>query len=166
MRAVDAVSDEDEDAGNLDYLVRERNTAMKKCMDSIISGAALIAATPHSALNYHVRAKTKTVEIIAIDEAAACDESHLMQCIFRQIKIFMAMDVYQLGIYSLSKTMPGKTRVNPYENQYTTSLGERLQALGWPLDSQPYQLRMLPGLFDPAWHCCETAKPSPISLKS
>lgn len=60
------------------------------------------------------------------------------------------MDVYQLGIFSLAKTMPGSTRVNPYEDQYPTSLGERLQALGWPLDSQPYQLRMLPGLFDPA----------------
>lgn len=85
-----------------------------------------------------------------MDEAAVIDEAHVLQCVNNQSVFLFAFDHQQLPTFGASKTLPTVPRVSTYENQYVCSLAERLVTLEWPIIIMDQQLRMLPGLFDPA----------------
>lgn len=88
--------------------------------------------------------------VLAVDEAAAIDEAHVLQRVYNQSVFLFAFDPQQLPAFSASKTSPVIPRVNTYESQYIYSLAERLLNLEWPILLMDQQFRMLPGLFDPA----------------
>lgn len=55
--------------------------------------------------------------ILAVDEAAAIDEAHVLQCVYSQSVFLFAFDHQQLPTFSASKTSPMVPRVNTHENQ-------------------------------------------------
>lgn len=133
---------------------RLRNTFsvhLDKCIDHIYSSALLVAVTPYAALGKMVKWFTRNrASVLAVDEAAAIVEAHVLQCVYNQSVFLFAFDPQQLPTFSASKTSPIVPRVNTYEDQYICSLAERLYTLEWPIMLMDQQFRMLPGLFDPA----------------
>lgn len=125
--------------------------AVDRCIDYVYGSTMLVAVTPYSALGKDCKWFTRNrASVLAVDEAAAIDEAHVMQCVFNQSTFLFAFDPRQLPAFSASKTSPMVPRVNTYEGQTIFSLAERLFTLEWPIISMDQQFRMLPGLFDPA----------------
>lgn len=122
-----------------------------QCNDHVYQSALPIAATPYSVFGKTAKglARSRTSGF-AVDEAAAIDEAHVLQCVYNQSIFLFAFDHQQLPTFSASKTSPMVPWVSIYEKQYVCSLAERLVTLEWPIIIMDQQLRMLPGLFDPA----------------
>lgn len=133
---------------------RRRNTFsvhLDKCIDHVYSSALLVAVTPYAALGKMAKWFTRNrASVLAVDEAAAIDEAHVLQCTYNQAVFLFAFDLQQLLTFSASKTSPMVPRVNTYQDQYVCSLAERLSTLEWPIMLMDQQFRMLCGLFDPA----------------
>lgn len=128
-----------------------RTEFMKETMTLILGEAMLVAATPHSALDAHLKATTQRVKALLVDEAATMPEAMLLQLVFPLQKVFaFAFDKKQSPVYSDSKSQYGGPRINSLEDQYVLSTADRLMMLSWPVDQQSQQIRMLPGLMDPA----------------
>lgn len=122
-----------------------------QCIDHIYPSALLIAATPYSALGKMAKWFTRSrAYALVVDEAAAIDEAHVLQCVYNQSVFLFAFEHQQLRTFSASKTSLMVPRVNMHENQLVCSLAERLYTLEWPITLMDQQFRMLPGLFDPA----------------
>lgn len=122
-----------------------------QCIYDVYQSAMLIAATTYSALGKMATWSTRNrASVLAVDEAAAIDEAHVLQCVYNQSVFLFAYDHQQLPTFSASKTSPMVPRVNTYENQYFYSPAERLFILEWPIVIMDQQFRMLLGLFDPA----------------
>lgn len=127
------------------------NVYVDNCIDHNFQSALLVAATPSAALGKMAKWFTHNqAAVLAVDEAAAIDESHVMQCVYSQSVFLFAFDPQQLPAFSASKTSSIGPQVNTYENQYILSLAERLYGLEWPIVVMDQQFRMLPGLFDPS----------------
>ncbi|KAL2290234.1 hypothetical protein FJTKL_00700 [Diaporthe vaccinii] len=121
------------------------------CIDHVYSSALLVAITPYAALGKIAKWFARNhASILAVNEAAAIDEAHVLQCVYNQSVFLFAFDPQQLPTFSASKTSPMVPLVNTYEDQYVCSLAERLFTLEWPIMLMDQQFRMLPGLFDPA----------------
>lgn len=130
---------------------RHRTTFMKQTMTLILDEAMLVAATPYAALNAELKPTTQHVKALLVDEAATMPEALLLQLVFPEQKVLaFAFDKKQLPAHSDSKSKYGNPRVNSLEDQYILSTADRLMMLSWPVDQQRQQVRMLPGMMDPA----------------
>lgn len=134
----------------MERLKRIIDTNLKRAVEFIYSTASVVATTPFGALTSTTKSFTQKAVVLAVDEAAAIDEAQVLQCLFGQSVILLAFDVRQLLAFSASKTSCLVPRVSTYESQYCMSLAHRLLLLSWPVIMMDQQLRMLPGLFEPA----------------
>lgn len=154
--AADAARDLDEAPVDLPEADKSRlhnifSIHLDLCIDHVYKAAMLVAVTPYGALGTLAKWFTRNrAAVLAVDEAAAIDASHIMQCVYSQSVFLFAFGPQQLPAFSASKTSSIDSRVNTYENQYILSLAERLYSLEWPIIVMDQQFRMLPDLFDPA----------------
>ncbi|KAJ4414760.1 hypothetical protein N0V82_007752 [Gnomoniopsis sp. IMI 355080] len=137
-------------ASELSTQQTRRTKYVKETIALLLSNASLVAATPHAALDAQLKDTTQRVKALIVDEAATMPEALLLQLVFQQKVFAFAFDKKQLPAHSDSKSTIGERRVNPLEDQYILSTADRLMMLSWPVDQQRQQIRMLPGLMDPA----------------